>query len=120
MGRIATVIALALLWFGFGAGDAVAAPRGAAARAAPPSDLSAQTRRVRRAPVRITVYPRYQLYPRGPVGYSGNRIDFFPRPYPYEWPGPFATRDCIAWLAAEARPSGPVVVPHRRCRWVSE
>jgi hypothetical protein len=77
------------------------------------SELSSQQRRLRRAPVRITVYPRGIPT----VGRSGSRIDLYPRPYPYEWPGPFAKRDCIAWLAAEARPSGPVVVPHRRCWW---
>jgi hypothetical protein len=122
MGRIAILAALGLLWFGCRADEAVAAPGGASAQrhAAPIGELSSQARRVRRPPVRITVYPRvprYRLYPRGPVGYSGNRIDFYPRPYPYEWPGPFATRDCIGWLAAEARQSGPVVVPHRRCWW---
>src|SRR5262249_60595202 len=76
--------------------------------AAPPvSDLSSQ-RRLRLSPVRITVYPR------GLVGPRTNNIDVYPRAYPYDWPGPFARRECIGWLAAEARPSGPVIVPHRR------
>jgi hypothetical protein len=122
MGRIAFLAALGLVWAGCGAGGAAAAPRAVLAQqqGAPAAEVSSQARRVRRPPVRITVYPRtsrYPLYPRGPVGYSDGRIDFFPRPYPLEWPGPFATRECTAWLAAEARPSGPVVVPHRRCWW---
>ena len=113
MGRlwIVALAALGILWLGSRANEAVAAPPGGAARAAPPvSDLSSQ-RRVRRSPVRITVYPR------GLIGPRTNSFDVYPRAYPYDWPGPFARRECIGWLAAEARPSGPVIVPHRRCWW---
>ena len=96
-------------------GDAVAAQRLASAQTQAASDLSSQ-QRVRRPRTRITVYPR-GVYPRliGPR-YFG--FDEFPRPYPYDWPGPFAKRDCVGWLAWQRRPSGPVVVPQRRCWWV--
>jgi hypothetical protein len=32
--------------------------------------------------------------------------------------GPNAVRSCVDWYAEERRPSGTVVVPHMRCRWV--
>jgi hypothetical protein len=92
--------------------EAVAAPKAAvpqAAGEAAVSDLSTQRRRVRRARLRIDVYPWVR---------SGRRIDIYPRPYPFEWPGPNAQRECVAWLAPEARLSGPVIVPRQRCRWV--
>lgn len=127
--RIAAFMAAALMWGSASAGEAIAAPKGGAAApkdatAAPRgataeesraiSDLSSQ-RRVRRSSTRITVYPRRSGIPI--VGRSGPRIDVYPRPYPYEWPGPGATRECVGWLAPEARPSGTVIVPHRRCVW---
>jgi len=96
-------------------GEAAAAASGSSARAhaAKATELSSQQRRRR---TRIEVYPRY-IYPRliGPPGFG---IDLYPRPYPYDWPGPGAQRDCVSWLAPEARPSGTVIVPQRRCRWV--
>src|SRR5262249_4316217 len=90
--------------------EAAAAPKGAAARHGV-SEASAQ-RRVRRAPLRINVYPReiLRVYP---------WVSIYPRPDPYDWPGPNAQRDCISWLAPEARPSGTVIVPQLRCRWVA-
>ena len=117
---IAAVAALGLMGLGH---PAFAAPQGAAQRHATPhgasqarplaSDLSSQ-RRVRRSPVRIIVYPQGYRRLIGPR-YFG--IDLYPRPYPYDWPGPLAKRDCVAWLAAQSRPSGPVVVPRQRCWW---
>ena len=103
---------------------AVAASKGAAARnhAAAVSDVSSQAR-LRRSRTRIVVYPRIEDYPGYYPGHSGvigpRHFGFspYPRSYEYDWPGPFAKRDCVAWLAAQARPSGPVVVPHRRCWW---
>src|SRR5215208_5944760 len=86
MTRFATTAfaAVGLIWLCGTADDGLAAsldgvttPRLAA------SEFSSQRRRLRRAPVRITVYPRG-------VVRSGSRIDLYPRPYPYEWPGPFA------------------------------
>jgi len=101
-------------------GDVLAEPGGPSTRThvAPPSDLSAQQSRPRRPRTRIVIHPR-PIYPRGPIGPPGFGLDFYPRPYPYDWPGPDAQRECIGWLASEVRPSGPVVVPHRRCWWVS-
>jgi hypothetical protein len=32
--------------------------------------------------------------------------------------GPNAVRSCTDWYAEERRPSGTVIVPHMRCRWV--
>ena len=117
--RIAAFMAAALAWGSANAGEAMAAPKGAGAapggvttgEARAMSDLSSQQRRR----TRITVYPRRSGIPI--VGRSGPRIDVYPRPYPYEWPGPGATRECVGWLAPEARPSGTVIVPHRRCVW---
>src|SRR5215470_5443829 len=88
-----------------------AAPKGSAARTqpAPSAELSSQ-RRPRRAPVRINVYPGTV----GRPGFSGRPayfLDFYPRPYPYDWPGPNAKRECVGWLAQEARVSGTVIVP---------
>jgi len=97
-----------------GRGEAGAAER-AAAQMQAPTDVSSQ-QQVRRPRTRITVYPR-GLPPRL-VGPRHTGFDPFPRPYPYEWPGPFAKRDCVGWLAWQRRPSGPVVVPLRRCWWV--
>lgn len=41
----------------------------------------------------------------------------YPVPYTYEYPGPGHVRECTSWLAAENRPSGPVIVPRMRCWW---
>jgi len=51
-------------------------------------DLSAQQRRPR-----ITVTPRRTVL------------------------GPHSVRQCRAWLAQEARPSGTVIVPRQQCWW---
>jgi len=69
-----------------------------------PTDVSARRRIRRRAPARITVFPR-----------EGNSP--FPRVTPYSWPGPGALRQCTAWLAQEIRPDGVFVVPKQRCWW---
>src|SRR5262245_15638250 len=120
--RIAPLLAAALICGSASAGEAIAAPKRdtAASRGAVAGDLSIVTdlssqRRPRRSSTRITVYPRQSGIPI--VGRSGPRIDVYPRPYPYEWPGPGATRECVGWLAPEVRPSGTVIVPHRRCVW---
>jgi hypothetical protein len=116
MGRyqIAALVAILGLIGLSGRFEALAATKGAApnktaAGEAAVSDVSTQRRRVRRARLRIDVYPWVR---------SGRRIDIYPRPYPIEWPGPNAQRECIAWLAPEARLSGPVIVPRQRCWWV--
>jgi hypothetical protein len=65
------------------------------------SDISAQSRRVRRPPTRIRVYPRY------------NPDDVYPRYFP----GRNAVRDCTATLVEEFRPSGTVITPRMNCFW---
>jgi hypothetical protein len=78
------------------------------------SDVTSQRRRLRRPPLRIEVYPRGIPL----IGPPGQGFDIYPRPYPYDWPGPNAHRECVGGLATEARLSGTVIVPRLRCRWV--
>lgn len=65
------------------------------------TELSAQSRRVRRPPTRIRVYPRY------------NPDDVYPRYFP----GRNAVRDCTASYVEEFRPSGTVITPRLNCFW---
>ena len=65
------------------------------------TEFSAQSRRVRRPPTRIRVYPRY------------NPDDVYPRYFP----GRNAVRDCTATLVEEYRPSGTVITPRMNCFW---
>ena len=62
--------------------------------AAQPIDATAQSRR-RRAPVRLRVIRERAYLP------------------------PTAVRTCNAWYEQEFRPSGTVIVPRMRCRWVA-
>jgi hypothetical protein len=81
---------------------AQAAPRAQTAQASQSgTDLSAQSRRVRRPPTRIRVYPTY------------NPDDVYPRYFP----GRNAVRDCTATLVEEFRPSGTVITPRMNCFW---
>ncbi len=76
----------------------------AAAAAKAQSDttyFSAQSRKTRRPPTRVYVYPRY------------NPDDVYPR---YD-PGPNAVRECTARLVQEFRPSGTVITPRMNCFW---
>src|SRR3954470_16022248 len=79
------------------------APREVATAMARPAgtDISAQSRRYRRPPTRIRVYPLY------------NPDDVYPRYYP----GRNAVRDCTAHLVQEFRPSGTVITPRMNCFW---
>jgi hypothetical protein len=90
--------------------DASEAQRARSTDTAAISDVSAQSRRPRRANLRIIVRP--------PAVRRSLNFDEFPRPYPYDWPGPGFVRDCVGWLEPEWRPSGTVIVPRRRCAWV--
>jgi len=65
------------------------------------TDLSAQSRRYRRPPTRLRVYPRY------------NPDDVYPRYFP----GRNAVRDCTATYVQEFRPSGTVITPRVNCFW---
>ena len=84
------------------AAPAQAAPRAQAAQSSQPgTELSAQSRKYRRPPTRIRVYPRY------------NPDDVYPRYFP----GRNAVRDCTATLVEEFRPSGTVITPRMNCFW---
>ena len=84
------------------AAQAQTTPRAQAAQASHSgSDLSAQSRRVRRPPTRIRVYPRY------------DPDDVYPRYFP----GRNAVRDCTATYVEEFRPSGTVITPRMNCFW---
>jgi hypothetical protein len=84
------------------AAPAQTAPRAQTARASQSgTEFSAQSRRVRRPPTRIRVYPRY------------NPDDVYPRYFP----GRNAVRDCTATLVEEFRPSGTVITPRMNCFW---
>jgi hypothetical protein len=72
------------------------------AQASPPADALAP-RPVRRPPVRVPVYPRYEPEPDGV--------------YPRYFPGRNAVRDCTATYVQEYRPSGTVIVPRMHCFW---
>jgi hypothetical protein len=74
------------------------------AKAGELTDMSARRRTARRAPARITVFPR-------------ERTSIYPPTTPFAWPGPGAVRQCTAWLAQEIRPDGVFVVPRQRCWW---
>jgi hypothetical protein len=64
------------------------------ATAAQPIEATAQQRR-RRAPTQLRVYRDRAYLP------------------------PNAVRTCDAWYEQEFRPSGTVIVPRMRCRWVA-
>jgi hypothetical protein len=117
MGRY-RIVALSLLAAGATGfalpSDAAAAPRATSVQdAALSSDVSAQRRRLRRPPLRIEVYPRGIPL----IGPPGQGFNVYPRPYPYDWPGPNAHRECVGRLVLEARLSGTVLVPRQRCWW---
>jgi hypothetical protein len=63
----------------------------------------------RRARTRLRVRP---LYP------YRHFHSLYPVPYPIEYPGPNAKRECVAHYVEEHRPSGTVVTPRMNCRWV--
>lgn len=91
------MLAAAIGFAGCGVGHAQsAAPAKPQLRQGAASDVSAQQRAtVRRAPARITVTPlrRARLSPN-------------------------AVRDCVGWYQTEYRPSGTVITPQLRCRWI--
>ncbi len=66
-----------------------------------------QPAQARRARPRVRVYRQQQ-----PAAWD------YPRPGDVSWPGAGAVRECVSWLAQEYRPSGTVITPQMRCRWV--
>jgi hypothetical protein len=97
-----TVMAIAGLVLSGAGSAAPVSGRGGAGTQVGATELSAQTR----ARPRIRVRPR-----------SWSTPPIYPSPTPYNYPGPNAVRECNAWLAAEHRPSGTVLVPRERCWW---
>jgi hypothetical protein len=85
------------------AAQAQTAPRMQTAQASQSAatDLSAQSRRYRRPPTRLRVYPLY----------DPNDV------YPRYFPGRNAVRDCTASYVEEFRPSGTVITPRLNCFW---
>jgi len=73
-----------------------------------PSDAFAQGE-PRRARTRLRVRP---IYP------YRRYHSLYPVPYDIEYPGPNGKRDCVDAYVTEHRPSGTVIVPRMRCRWV--
>ena len=88
------------------AAQAQTAPSEQTARASQSAatELSAQSRRYRRPPARIRVYPSYPSYSPDDV-------------YPRYFPGRNAVRDCTATYVEEFRPSGTVITPRMNCYW---
>jgi hypothetical protein len=91
--------ACGLVMFGVSAG-APASAQGASIRdghragVTLPQESSAQSRR-RRAPTQLRIVRERRYLP------------------------PTAVRECNAWYEQEFRPSGTVIVPRMRCRWVA-
>ena len=73
--------------------------------AASSSEFSSQERQQR-------ARPRIRIQREQPAAWD------YPRPGEYSWPGPGAVRQCEGWYATEYRPSGTVITPQQRCRWV--
>jgi hypothetical protein len=83
------------------AAQAQTAPQAVRASQPAGTDLSAQSRSVRRPPARVRIYRTY------------NPDDVYPRYFP----GRNAVRDCTATLVQEFRPSGTVITPRMNCFW---
>jgi hypothetical protein len=102
----AAAIAVAVLLALFAAAPGMAQPAGSGAE---PEVLVQQSPK-RRPRARIEVRPR--AYP------HRHYHSVYPVPYDIEYPGPNAHRECVGGYAVERRPSGTVVTPRLRCRWV--
>ena len=104
-------VVVALMALGAAAADPALAQGSATDRntAEALSALAQAQPRARRRPPRIRVSPAYP--------YRLQSTDY-PTPYPIEYPGPGAVRQCTSWLTKEFRPSGTVIVPQMRCWWV--
>jgi hypothetical protein len=111
----ASVLALGAMTLGAPAAPAAAEARVLLAQASEPELV--QSRRRARAP-RVTAPPRARIlvtprYPYRPFH------SLYPLPYPIEYPGPNAVRQCTAHYVMERRLSGDVVVPRMNCWWVA-
>ena len=101
---LATIAAVALLGLFFAA-PAVAQPAREGVGAA--SESTAQQPRRARTKLRVRPLYPYRRY-----------HSLYPLPYDIEYPGPNAKRECVDRYVTEHRPSGTVIVPRMRCRWV--
>ena len=114
MQRIATIAAAALVGFlACGAAPASAIdtrPMAGAKANDGATDVSAQSRR--RRPATLTIRPRSYPYP------YRNFSTAYPLPYPVEYPGLNAARECRTRYVEDHRPSGTVIVPRVQCWWV--
>lgn len=84
--------------------------------ARPRQRAQAQARPRSRAQAHPAARPRAQIrvYSRYPYR---RYHSIYPVPYPIEYPGPNAVRQCASRYQVEFRPSGDVVVPRMRCWW---
>jgi hypothetical protein len=101
MSKLRRAILTGFMWAAFSvAANSPAEAQGAGARSGQSADAaqsieaSAQSRR-RRAPTRLYITRERTYLP------------------------PTAVRACDAWYEQEFRPSGTVIVPRMRCRWVA-
>jgi hypothetical protein len=79
------------------AAQAQTATSGARKPAVAVTEVSSQSRKLRRVPI--------------------YRPDWEPDVYPRYNPGPNAVRDCTATYVQELRPSGTVITPRMNCYW---
>lgn len=103
--KIIATIAAALLFGCLAPTQGTAQPSGERVN---PRDASAQSE-PRRARTRVRVHPVYPYR---------RYHSLYPLPYDIEYPGPNAKRECVDRYVTEHRPSGTVIVPRMRCRWV--
>lgn len=107
---VTALIALALTLGAFGA--AQAQPVDGAFRVA---QVQKKRKAVQRPPTRVVVRPT-RVIVRPVLPYRLDSTEF-PRTDNLGFPGRNAVRQCVAWLAADHRPSGTVLVPQQRCWW---
>ena len=86
-----------------------AAPGAAQTMDAGARNAQAQSQRASRPRTRLRIGPRYPYR---------HYHSLYPLPYPVEYPGPNAKRECVARYVTEHRLSGTVIVPRMRCWWV--
>lgn len=105
---------------GFAPAVLLAAGLAAAAIAANP--LPALAQQDQAAPTPAETRAQQQSRPRARIRVEKRQPAAWPHPRPgaYSPPGPGAVRQCEAWYATEHRPSGTVVTPQQRCRWVRD
>jgi hypothetical protein len=107
MQRIATIVASALVGFAAFSVTPASAVDAQTTVQAKATDVSAQSRKRPRAT--LTIRPRSYPYRSFSTTY--------PLPYPIEYPGPNAVRECRARYVEDHRPSGTVIVPRVQCWW---